>query len=226
MSCTANQNKAAKAAAAAGIPELASKAAGTLKGPHPSPQSKWAVLDQAYARTNPKADLKAFQRQRRDLVANNVRQFNQAIGQQRKVAIQYRMPDKVKRYVLIPLDVKGGLFKDNKHHRYMWGFSEKRKQPLCFRLERVARVEILAEAFDPDELVKTWKRKIVDFNLPRSWGQSSTDGKKPGRQAANGKRTTGKQSAGKPSSGKQGSGQTSAGKKKRPQNRKFMEATW
>jgi predicted DNA-binding transcriptional regulator YafY len=224
MSCTTNQNKAARAAAATGIPELASQAAGTLKGPHPSPQSKWAVLDQAYVAANPRADLKAFQRQRRILVANNVKQFNRAIQEKRKVTIQYRMPDKVKRYTLIPLDVKGGLFKDNKHQRYIWGFSEKRKLPLCFRLERVARVEMLAEAFDPEELIKTWKRKNVDFNLPRSWGQSPTGGKKSERKQTKRKRATEKKSAGKLSSGKQGPGQTGGDRKTRQPNRRLMEA--
>jgi len=198
MSCDTNQKKAARAAAATGIPELASKSAAALNGPHKSPQAKWTALDQAFAKTNAKADRKAFARTRRAFVAGNVRQFNQAIGQQRKVAIGYQMAGKVKRYTLIPLDVKGGLFADNKHQRYMWGFSEKRRLPLCFRLERVAKVEMLAEAFDPDELVKTWQRKDVKYNLPRDWGQSPANGKKPG----------------KPTNDKQATKRTAAGSKK------------
>jgi len=193
----ANQKKAARAAVATGIPELASKTAATLNGPHKSPQSKWAALDEAYAKINTKADRKAFARGRRAFVAENVRQFNQALTKQRKVAIQYQMPGKVKRYTLIPLDVKGGLFKDNKHRRYMWGFSEKRKLPLCFRLERVAKVEMLDGAFDPEELVKTWQRKDVKYNLPRDWGQSPANGKKSGqKQSSSGKRTTSRADAG------------------------------
>jgi predicted DNA-binding transcriptional regulator YafY len=208
MSCDTNQKKAAQAAVATGIPKLASKTAAALNGPHKSPQSKWATLDEAYAKKNAKADRKAFARTRRAFVAKNVKQFNQAIGQQRKVAIEYQMPGKVKRYTLIPLDVKGGLFKDNKHQRYMWGFSEKRQLPLCFRLERVAKVEMLAEAFDPDELVKTWKRKDVKYNLPRDWGQPPANGKKSGPTPANKKPATGKQDAG------QAASRTATGNKK------------
>jgi len=210
MSCATNQNKAARAAAASGIPELASKAVTLDKEGHASsPQSKWALLDRAYLKANPKADLKAFQRRRREFIANNVKQFNRALQAQRKVAIHYRLAGKTKRYTLIPLDVKGGQFDGNKHQRYVWGFSESRKLPLCFRLERVARVEMLAGAFDPKELSATWKRKNVKFNLPRPWGRSPLIKKKA--------------RAGKKRTPKSGRGQTADGPGKKQRRKKVRK---
>ncbi len=211
VSCATNQNKAARAAAFSGIPELAGKAAGLSRPAQSSPQSKWAALDRAYLQANPKADLKTFQHQRREFMANNVKQFNRAIQAQRQVALHYRPAGskKTKRYELLPLDVKGGLFDSNKHQRYVWGFSESRNLPLCFRLERVARVEMLAPAFDPNELRTTRKRKNVKYNLPRPWGRSSLDGKKArGRKQAGKKKAGGKKQSGEK---KAGSGQEVSG---------------
>ena len=172
MSCAANRNKAAKAAPAVGVAELANKAAALKQAPV-GPQSKWAAVD------------RAFGQYRRRFVANNARVFNQAIQEKRRVTIQYQGPGKTVTWAeLIPLDIKGGLATDSRHQRKYWVFSEKRRLPLPLDLGRVVSVEISANSFDPTELETKWGRKNRGYTLPRPWGKSRQAPRKnkPGKE--------------------------------------------
>jgi len=171
MSCTANRNKAAKAAAATtGVSELANQAA-AMKGRSVGPQSKWAAVD------------RAFGQYRRRLVAGNARLFNQAIQDKRRVTLQYQGPGQTVTYAdLIPLDIKGGLSAGSKHQRKYWVFSEKRRLPIALDIRRVVAVEISAAVFDPTELETKWGRKNKGYTLPRPWGKNQKP-KRPGRKS-------------------------------------------
>jgi predicted DNA-binding transcriptional regulator YafY len=176
MSCSTTQRKVSKAAVAAGIAALANRPA----APNPAPQ----LLAGGTAPNRPISTENAeTQAQRRKEAAGYVKQFHQAIRQKRQVSIRYRSPAGLRKYTLIPLDVKGGSSPANKRRRYMWGYFEKRRRPLCFHLEKVSGVEMRPETFDPVELAKTWQGKKVQFNLPRDWEQ-----KKPVRSDKGGKR--------------------------------------
>lgn len=109
-------------------------------------------------------------RAKRQLTAANVKQFHEAIRQKRQVSVRYRSPKGMRKYTLIPLDVKGGRSGQTKKNRYMWGYSKKAQGVLCLRLDRVAGVEPLEEtSFEPGELAKVWSGKTVQWNLPRAW---------------------------------------------------------
>lgn len=126
--------------------------------------------NQESGRPNGKEALAPALRAKRQLTAANVKQFHEAIRQKRQVSVRYRSPKGMRKYTLIPLDVKGGRTGQTKKNRYMWGYSEKAQGVLCLRLDRVAGVEPLEEtSFEPGELAKVWSGKTVQWNLPRAW---------------------------------------------------------
>ncbi len=186
MSCNANEKAAAKAAATNGISEIASKAAARNKSlptqqlvpittpiADKSPQSKWVAMGESLRKTNSglsDEQLQKWQAERRRVVADNVRQFHQAIKLNRKVQVDYRSPaGQWRKYTFIPLDVREGRSADTRHQRYMWGFSEQWNRPMCLRLDRVLKVRVTAAGFDPAESLKD--RLTTEFNLPREWGK-------------------------------------------------------
>lgn len=102
--------------------------------------------------------------------AANVKQFHQAIQQKRKVSVRYRSPKGMRKYILVPLDVKAGRTGQARRNKYMWGYSENAQAPISLRLDRVLGVKQLDEAsFDPVDLAKVWEGKKVGWNLPREW---------------------------------------------------------
>lgn len=118
----------------------------------------------------PTLPAKRLAQAERQLTAANVKQFHEAIRQKRQVSVRYRSPRGMRKYTLIPLDVKGGRTGQTKKNRYMWGYSEKAQGVLCLRLDRVAGVEPLEEtSFEPGELAEVWSGKTVQWNLPRAW---------------------------------------------------------
>ncbi len=102
--------------------------------------------------------------------AARVKLFHQAIQQKQKVSVRYRSPKGMRKYTLVPLDVKAGQSDQARKNKYMWGYSENAQTPISLRLDRVLAVKQLDEAsFDPVDLAKTWKGKKVEWNLPREW---------------------------------------------------------
>jgi hypothetical protein len=163
------------------LTELVRQSMTLPKGAQTSPQSKWARLDRMYRLANPGAretDLKRFQTWRRKVVANNVRQFHEAIEQKRKVSLYYPDASSVRKTTVIPLDVRGGLSSDNKHSRYMWGYAEKTKMRIPIPVDKVLKVETTGEAFDPAEAQKvSGKRSLNAFNLKRDWTKAPDEAK-------------------------------------------------
>ena len=105
----------------------------------------------------------------RTAISKNARQFLQAIKQQRKVQVRYRLPKGRQRFTLVPLDIKPGRTANTQKRRYMWGYSESSRGVLCLRLDKVIEVKSLDATFDPDIVAKTWDGKKVKWNLPRKW---------------------------------------------------------
>jgi hypothetical protein len=102
--------------------------------------------------------------------AASVKQFHQAIQQKRKVSVRYRSPKGMRKYILVPLDVKAGRTGQARKNKYMWGYSENAQAPISLRLDRVLAVKQLDEAsFDPADLAKVWEGKKVEWSLPRDW---------------------------------------------------------
>ncbi len=102
--------------------------------------------------------------------AARVKQFHQAIQQKHKVSVRYRSPKGMRKYTLVPLDVKAGQSDQARKNKYMWGYSENARTPISLRLDRVLAVKQLDEAsFDPADLAKVWAGKKVDWTLPREW---------------------------------------------------------
>jgi uncharacterized protein YjbI with pentapeptide repeats len=198
MSCATNNLAAAKAATQNGITANASQSAslapkafdmltysklvnrskqGAPGDQAVSPQAKWMRLDRMYRLSNPKAtktDMQQFQAWRRRLVAGNVKQFHNAIKQQRQVDLHYMGASSPKRERIIPLDVRSGLLPGTKHNRYLWGYSEETKLRRPYPITEILRVAVTDEAFDPGEAIRlSGKKNEKEFTLPRNWSNKS-----------------------------------------------------
>lgn len=123
-------------------------------------------LKQRERRPTTATDETARKRQTR---ARNVKTFHQAIQQQRQVRLVYRSAKGVQGYTVIPLDVKPGKTARTRKRRYVWVWSEAKKGPLAFRLDRLLKVETAQAGFDPVAVQQNWAGKTVKWNLPRSW---------------------------------------------------------
>ena len=118
-----------------------------------------ATGQQAGNPPDPQADVRKQQ-------AAAARRFLAAIRQQRQVELTYRSPNGVRKYRMIPLDIKGGRSAGTGKKRYVWAWSEKHQAPTAFRLDRMLKIEIAAEPFDPAEVTRG---RTINWNLPRDW---------------------------------------------------------
>ena len=94
----------------------------------------------------------------------------EAIRSKRKCYVRYRPgPDeKVDTYLVAPLDVKPGATSNTRANDYLWVQSYVTGGTRSLRLDRVLRVDITDEAFDPTELTAEWKKR-PEWNVAREW---------------------------------------------------------
>ncbi len=98
-------------------------------------------------------------------------QVEEAIQQKRKLYIRYRPDPKgsIETYTCAPLDVKPGRTSATKANDYLWVYSDEHGRPISLRLGKVQGVEMSQETFDPEEVMKSWKTKNIEWNLARDW---------------------------------------------------------
>ena len=99
-----------------------------------------------------------------------VERATEAIRSKRKCYVRYRPgPDeKVDTYLVAPLDVKPGATSNTRANDYLWVHSYETGGTRSLRLDRVLRVDITDEAFDPTELTAEWKKR-PEWNVAREW---------------------------------------------------------
>ena len=95
----------------------------------------------------------------------------EAIRLKRKLFIRYRPEgEKTERtYSASPLDIKPGTSQATKGNDYLWIYFDEENNTVSLRLDRVLGVELSEETFDPKEMLKSWKDKAPEWNLPRDW---------------------------------------------------------
>jgi hypothetical protein len=165
VACTAQQN---------GITQLASKSA-RVAGQYQGARNGRKDSDLQPLPLTPVPLTPEQVKKERARKAENTRKFVSAIKRQHKVSVFYRSPRGVRKYALIPLDVKRGRTVETKARKYMWAYSDKAGTLISLRQDRVMSVkELEKEPFDTAELAKLWNGKTIKWTLPRKWGSTSS----------------------------------------------------
>jgi len=104
-------------------------------------------------------------------VSRVVERVKDAIREKRKCYVRYkRDPEKpVEKYLVAPLDIKPGETPATQTSDYLWVHSYETKGTRRLRLDRVMRVNVTEETFDPAKVMAGWKDKETQWNLPREW---------------------------------------------------------
>jgi len=104
-------------------------------------------------------------------VSRVVERVKDAIREKRKCYVRYkRDPEKpVEKYLVAPLDIKPGETPATQANDYVWVHSYETGGTRRLRLDRVMKVDVTGETFDPAELMKDWKDKVPEWNVPREW---------------------------------------------------------
>lgn len=99
-----------------------------------------------------------------------VERATEAIQSKHKCYVRYRPgPDEaVDTYLVAPLDVKPGATPNTRANDYLWVHSYETGGTRSLRLDRVLRVDITDEPFDPAEVTTGWKKK-PEWNVVREW---------------------------------------------------------
>jgi predicted DNA-binding transcriptional regulator YafY len=99
-----------------------------------------------------------------------IERATEAIRNRRKCYVRYRPgPDAAEDiYLVAPLDVKRGATPNTRTKDYLWVHSYETGGTRSLRLDRVLRVDITDETFDPAELKAEWKKK-PEWNVTREW---------------------------------------------------------
>jgi len=104
-------------------------------------------------------------------VTRIVDQITQAIAEKRRLHVYYRptptAPEEV--HLVAPLDIKPGKTPDTATRDYLWAYDFTGDHVVSFRLDRVPRVELSEETFDPAAIMKDWKDRTPQWNVPRDW---------------------------------------------------------
>lgn len=100
-----------------------------------------------------------------------IERATEAIQQKRKCYVRYRPgpDDPVDTYLVAPLDVKPGATPNTRANDYLWVHSYETGGTRSLRLDRVLRVDLTDEAFDPAEMMADWKSRDVAWNVKREW---------------------------------------------------------
>jgi predicted DNA-binding transcriptional regulator YafY len=99
-----------------------------------------------------------------------VERATEAIRRKRKCHVRYRpSPDEAEdTYLVAPLDVKPGATPNTRANDYLWVHSYETGGTRSLRLDRVRRVDVTDETFDPAELTAGWKKR-PKWNVTREW---------------------------------------------------------
>jgi len=99
-----------------------------------------------------------------------IERATEAIRRKRKCYVRYRpSPDEAEdTYLVAPLDVKPGATPNTRANDYLWVHSYETGGTRSLRLDRVLRVDITDETFDPAELKAGWKKR-PKWNVAREW---------------------------------------------------------
>ncbi len=104
-------------------------------------------------------------------VSRVVGQVKDAIQNKRKCYVRYkRDPEKpVEKYLVAPLDIKPGETPATQSNDYLWVHSYETGGTRRLRLDRVMKVDVTEETFDPAEVMVDWKNKEPEWNVAREW---------------------------------------------------------
>ncbi len=101
----------------------------------------------------------------------NMQTVKDAIDETKKVFVRYKaLNDNVARiYFLIPLDIKQGATPNTIYRDYLMVFDEADQAPKTFRWDRILKIEMSEEDFDPREIPDI-KELAKNFKYLREWG--------------------------------------------------------
>jgi len=104
-------------------------------------------------------------------VSRVVGRVKDAIQNKRKCYVRYkRDPEKpVEKYLVAPLDIKPGETPATQSNDYLWVHSYETGGTRRLRLDRVMKVDVTEETFDPAEVMASWKDKEPEWNVAREW---------------------------------------------------------
>lgn len=103
-------------------------------------------------------------------VSRVVERVQDAIRGRRKCYVRYKrdLEKPVEKYMVAPLDIKPGETPATQNLDYLWVHSYETNGTRGLRLDRVMKVDVTEETFDPAEVMAGWK-KTPEWNLAREW---------------------------------------------------------
>ena len=103
-------------------------------------------------------------------VSRVVERVQDAIQGKRKCYVRYKrdLEKPVEKYMVAPLDIKPGETPATRNLDYLWVHSYETNGTRRLRLDRVMKVDVTEETFDPVEVMAGWK-KTPEWNVAREW---------------------------------------------------------